>query len=328
MAATALAATEKATPQRSPAIRASWLSKTYGRGSRAVAALTAVNIEVHRGEIFGLLGPNGAGKTTFVKCALTVCTADAGNVEIFGEPNTHKSVLARVGYLPEGHSFPAYMKAFEVLDHFAALAGVPRAERRKRADALLDRLELLPHRDRRVKGFSKGMAQRLGIANALMADPDLVFFDEPTDGLDPMGRRTVRDLLIELREQGKSVLLNSHLLGEAEQVCDRVGILTSGKIVRIGSVDELRHPTCRYWLDTDDAEGTAKIAREIAEEVSSPANNHPGLLVDLSDREKIVALIDAVRAAGIRLYAVTPMQTSLEDIFVKIVGESQGGKAS
>jgi ABC-2 type transport system ATP-binding protein len=198
-----------------------------------------------------------------------------------------------------------------------------RAPRRRRADALLDRMDLAAARNRRVKGFSKGMTQRLGIANALVADPQVIFLDEPTDGLDPMGRREVRDLLIELRAAGKTVLLNSHLLGEVEQVCNRVAILIDGRVARTGAVGDLAPPQVRYWLDADDVGRLEAVVRPLAAAVSRPAEGHPGLLVDLAAREQVVGLIDAARAAGIAIYAASPMRLSLEEVFIQVVRASR-----
>jgi ABC-2 type transport system ATP-binding protein len=166
------------------------------------------------------------------------------------------------------------------------------------------------------------MAQRLGIANALVADPEVIFLDEPTDGLDPLGRRDVRDLLVELRGGGKTIMVNSHLLSEVEQVCDRVAILIEGKVVRHGTVGELAPPTCSYWLDADDVGKLEQVVGKLTPHVRRPAGGHPGLLVDVADREDVVELIDCVRQAGVRLYAVSPMQPNLEEVFIQVVREA------
>ena len=199
--------------------------KTY---RKTIQALRGVNIQVGRGEIFGLLGPNGAGKTTLVKIMMTVVRPDRALGTILGRPLGHRGKLARVGYLPESHRFPGYLKGAQLLDYYARLAKIPREQRRKNAAQLLDRVGMTQWANTRIDQYSKGMRQRLGIAQALMNDPELLVLDEPTDGLDPVGRRDVRALLQELRDQGKTVFLHSHLLRELELVCDRVAILGNG----------------------------------------------------------------------------------------------------
>jgi len=183
--------------------------KIYGK---KIHALRGVNIQVGRGEIFGLLGPNGAGKTTLVKIMMTVVRPTHAMGTILGRPIGHRGKLAVTGYLPENQHFPGYLTGRQLLDYYAALAKVPRSRRKKNADRLLDIVGMTRWGDTRVDKYSKGMVQRLGIAQALMNDPELVVLDEPTDGLDPVGRRDVRELLSELRRQGKTIFLNSHLI--------------------------------------------------------------------------------------------------------------------
>ena len=219
--------------------------KTYGRRIRA---LGGVNVQVGRGEIFGLLGPNGAGKSTLVKIMMTVVRPDHLIGTVLGRPLGNRKKKAVIGYLPEAHRFPPYLTGAQVLDFYAALGKVSRADRKKRAPSLLDRVGMSQWADTRVGKYSKGMLQRLGIAQALMNDPELVLLDEPTDGLDPMGRRDVRELLLELRRQGKTVFLNSHLLSELELVCDRVAILVDGLIARQGTLSELTEHTTEYLI--------------------------------------------------------------------------------
>lgn len=219
--------------------------KTY-RGK--VHALRGVEMRVNRGEVFGLLGPNGAGKSTLVKIMMTVIRPSVCTGTVLGQRVGHKPTLARIGYLPEHHRFPEYLTARQVLGHFAAMSGLDRSQRRKRLPTLLDTVGLGAWGDKRVRGFSKGMRQRLGIASSLMHDPDLVILDEPTDGVDPVGRRDIRELLVRMRVEGRAVLLNSHLLSELEMVCDRVAILVQGKVVSQGTLDELTAPKRYYEL--------------------------------------------------------------------------------
>lgn len=226
------------------------VTKTFRtRRGGAVHALKGIDVRVPRGSIFGLLGPNGAGKSTLVKILMTVIRASECHGRVLGMPVGHKPTLARVGYLPEHHRFPEYLTAEQILDHFGAMALVPRAERRKRIPALLELVGIGNWSSARVKGFSKGMRQRLGIANALINEPDLVLLDEPTDGVDPVGRRDIRNVLFELKRQGKTVFLNSHLLSELEMVCDTVAILVQGKVSSQGTIEELTHGSRRYEID-------------------------------------------------------------------------------
>ena len=201
-----------------------------------IHALRGVNIQVGRGEIFGLLGPNGAGKSTLVKIMMTVVRPTQALGTILGRPLGHRGKLARVGYLPESHRFPGYLTGKQLLHYYAALAKVPRSKRKANAERLLNRVGMKQWAGTRIDKYSKGMMQRLGIAQALMNDPDMVVLDEPTDGLDPVGRRETRELMLELRAEGKTVFLNSHLLSELEMVCDRVAILVEGLVARQGTL--------------------------------------------------------------------------------------------
>lgn len=227
------------------------VSKTYSGmfGTKKVHALREIDMRVHRGEIFGLLGPNGAGKSTLVKILMTVIRPTTCRGLMLGRPVGDKSSLRRVGYLPEHHRFPEYLTASQLLDYFGALSDVPRATRRMKSQELLELVGLTSWANHKVKGFSKGMRQRLGIANALMMDPELVVLDEPTDGVDPVGRRDIRQILTTLRDQGRTVFLNSHLLSELEMVCTRVAILVQGKVSAQGSIDELTRDSRRYEIE-------------------------------------------------------------------------------
>ena len=227
------------------------VSKTYsGRfGTKKVHALRDIDMRVHRGEIFGLLGPNGAGKSTLVKILMTVIRPTTCRGLMLGKPVGDKHALRRVGYLPEHHRFPEYLTAAQLLDYFGALSDVPRALRRTRSAELLELVGLTTWAKHKVKGFSKGMRQRLGIANALIMDPELIVLDEPTDGVDPVGRRDIRAILTRLRDEGRTVFLNSHLLSELEMVCTRVAILVQGRVSAQGSIEELTRESRRYEIE-------------------------------------------------------------------------------
>ena len=289
--------------------------KTYGK---FIHALRGVNIQVGRGEIFGLLGPNGAGKTTLVKIMMTVVRPTKALGTILGRPLGHRGKLARIGYLPESHRFPGYLTGMELLDYYAALAKVPRNVRRQRASKLLDGLGLASAGKMRIDKYSKGMSQRLGIAQALMNDPELIVLDEPTDGLDPVGRRDVRELLSQLRREGKTVFLNSHLLSELEMVCDRVAILVDGLVARQGTLRDLTQHTVEYKIAiSGSTAGLAEKIRAAGATIEGHSVTVPG-----HNLSQLNEIIDLLRAAGVIIESVTPHRFSLEDILVEAMGKN------
>jgi len=287
--------------------------KTYGR---SIHALRGVNIQVGRGEIFGLLGPNGAGKSTLVKIMMTVVGPTHALGTVLGRPLGHRGKLARIGYLPENHRYPRYLTGVKLLDFYAALAKVPKATRSLRSKELLERVGMTSWADMRIDKYSKGMLQRLGVAQALMNDPDLVVLDEPTDGLDPVARRDVRQLLMELRRQGKTVFLNSHLLSEMEQVCDRVAILVDGLVARQGTIRELTDQVldCRITISGEITEIQAKLT------AMGVRIDGRSLIVPGSSRQKSNDVIDVLRSAGIGIESVQPRRMSLEEVLVEAIG--------
>jgi ABC-2 type transport system ATP-binding protein len=226
------------------AIRIENLSKTYRDGWRrtAVAALRNLSLEVKEGEIFGFLGPNGAGKTTTIHLLLDLLRPTSGSAYIFDQPAGDAKVRRRLGYLPESVNLPDYHSGRSLLEFYAALNGIPRPARAGRIDELLKLLKLDEAAARGVTKYSKGMLQRLGFAQALLHEPDLIVLDEPTSSLDPVGRKEFRDILLGLKRQGKTIFISSHILSEVESVCDRVGILAKGELVRIGTLQELSAP--------------------------------------------------------------------------------------
>ena len=240
--------------------------KTYGR---RVHALQGVDLHVNRGEVFGLLGPNGAGKSTLVKIMMTVVRATRAEGRILGQPVGHKPTLARVGYLPENHRFPKYLTGRQVLEFFSALAGVDRTTRQKRSAEFLDVVGMTQWADTKIATYSKGMLQRVGLAQALVHQPDLVVLDEPTDGVDPVGRRDILDVLNRIRGQGRTVFVNSHALSELEAICDRVAILVKGRVAKQGTLDELTVARQRYEIEVvadDPATTRHRIRKAVAAE--------------------------------------------------------------
>ena len=285
------------------------VEKTY-KGK--VHALRGVSIDVMDGEIFGLLGPNGAGKSTLVKILMTVIHASKVSGTLLEKPIGDRTSLEDVGYLPEHHRFPYYLTGKQVLHHYGALAKVSRNDRMSRASSLLERLGLSGWEDKKVNTYSKGMLQRLGIAQALMNDPKLLILDEPTDGVDPVGRREIRDLLAELREEGRAIFLNSHLLSELEMVCDRVAIMVKGQVTLQGTIDSLTKDSKRYELNI---EGTLpEWAKEQCDEINGNL-----LIVHGDDPQKIQPIIDRLRSDQCTILSVKPVRENLEDLFMRAV---------
>ena len=302
------------------------VSKVYGGNTHA---LREASLHVGAGEIFGLLGPNGAGKSTLVKVLLTVVKPSVARGEMLGQPIGDKKTLARVGYLPEQHRLAPYLTARQAVEFVAALSGVDQATRKKRAAELLERVGLSKWMDRRVNVFSKGMRQRAGLAAALVNDPQIIFLDEPTDGVDPVGRVEIRDLLIQMRREGRTVFLNSHLLGEAEQVCDRVAILVQGRVVKQGSMADLQKEGSRQELTVRWGAASARPlpfrGMNIAPTVNADGS-HQYVFSDL-DTAAAQPALDAARAVGGEIISLIPMRQGLEELFMKVVVDPTTGKA-
>ncbi|MCH8823476.1 MAG: ABC transporter ATP-binding protein [Planctomycetes bacterium] len=291
-----------------------------------VHALCSIEMKVHHGEIFGLLGPNGAGKSTLVKIMMTVVRPTKAKGTMLGQPIGHKPTLARVGYLPEHHRFPNYLTGRQTLEFFAALAKVDRPTRKKRAASLLELVGMSEWGNKKISSYSKGMMQRVGIAQALMNDPDLIVLDEPTDGVDPVGRRDIRDVLIKMKDQGKTVFLNSHLLSELEMVCDRVAILVQGKVATQGTIDDLTADSQRYEIVIDGQEPS--WVNEFGDlRAESRANHQTVLILGSTDAGKVQPIIDRLRSTQTTIHSIKPVRESLEDLFMRAVTDPATGKA-
>jgi ABC-2 type transport system ATP-binding protein len=290
--------------------------RTTFRGN-TLEALGGISLEVARGEVFGLLGPNGAGKTTTVKILLDLTRATEGSAEILGTPTSDPKSRAKVGYLPEGHKFPGYLTARQTLSIFGRMSGMGTADVERRVMPLLEQLRIAEWADVRVKKFSKGMTQRLGIASALIHEPEVLFLDEPTDGVDPVGRREIRDILKDEAAKGRTIFLNSHLLSEIELMCDRTAILRKGKIAAAGRIEDLTRAGSTYKLKTRGMpDNFVDRLREAGAGIES-ANGH--LVLNVRDVEHLNELIDEMRANGGLIEEVTPIKSTLEDVFVDLI---------
>jgi ABC-2 type transport system ATP-binding protein len=294
------------------------LTMAYRRGlwKAPYEALRGIDLEVGRGSVFGLLGPNGAGKTTLVKVLIGLAVGYRGEARLFGERAGRAAQRARIGYLPEGHRLPGYLTGRQVLELFGQLSGRDRRWLRPRIGTWLERVGMSDSADRKLKEYSKGMQQRIGLAQALIHEPELVFLDEPTDGVDPVGRAAIREVIEEQRRRGVTVFLNSHLLMEVERMCDRVLIIDKGRVLRLGSLDDLTPRTnlVRFELEplpSDLAELSAGLGQNLQVEGQ-------GFSIE-AEPEAIDALVDRLRARGVSIRGLSRQKLSLEATFIESV---------
>ncbi len=298
------------------AIRTRALRKEYG----PKVAVDALDLEIEPGEVFGFLGPNGAGKSTSVKMLLGLVRPTAGAAQLFGVSIAEPRSRARVGFLPEHFRFHEWLRADEFLDFHARLHHVPVEVRRQRVPALLERVGLTEAAKRPLSAFSKGMLQRIGLAQALVHDPDLILLDEPTSGLDPLGRRMVRDLVHELARQGKTIFLNSHLLSEVEVTCSRVAFVAQGRVRYVTSLRNLDAGLTVVTLKVGQIdEGLVAGLRPWSAEIAVDAEART-LTLQLPDVHVLPEIARWVVGRGVELYALTPHTISLEDLFIRVVG--------
>ena len=305
-------------------IEAERITKVYNPRSRkgAVTALADLSLDVREGEIFGLLGPNGAGKTTFIKVLLQIVFPTSGAARMLGAPIGDARAKARVGYLPENHRYPDFLTGAQVLRYFGKLSGTDGATLDRRVE---DRLRLVGMHEwhaTKIRKYSKGMLQRIGLAQALINDPQLVVLDEPTDGVDPLGRKEIRDLLVRLRNEGKTIFLNSHLLSEVEMICDRVAILNKGRLLRIGSVSELTMQENVYRIGIQGAVPAQLATQWEATRIN--VQQEPGALtVALADVDALNGFIDQLRGSGVLISGITQKRQSLEDMFIDVISREE-----
>lgn len=299
------------------------LAKTYGKslfGKSGFRALDGVSIDVGRGQVFGLLGPNGAGKTTMIKVLLGLVGRYEGEASLFGRPAGDPDSRRRVGYLPEAHRLPGYLTGRQVIRLFAMMSGLEGAEADRRMPRLLELVGMREAADRKVREYSKGMQQRIGIAQALVHEPELVFLDEPTDGVDPVGRASIRAIVQELKARGVTVFINSHLLMEVELMCDRVVIMVQGKILREGTIADLTPRTGSVRFELRDA--PADLDALLAGLGSGLTRNGNVFEVKLSDAE-LDQTIDRLRGRGLGIRAIDQRRLSLEESFIDMVRKEQ-----
>lgn len=307
------------------AVRLSALTKDFAASSwrsAALRALDGVTLDVEPGEALGYLGPNGAGKTTTLKLLMQVIFPTAGGAEILGAPVGDRALRRRIGFLPEAVVWPAALSAEELLIHHARLSGFAAPEARRRAARMLDRVGVGARRRSRLRDFSRGMLQRVGIAQALVHDPEVILLDEPLAGLDPLGRRDMRNLLLALREEGRTLLICSHLLADAERICSRVAILDGGRLAATTRMAELRRAVAGWLIEL---EGISRAALPPGVTARAAAGR---LHIELPAGEPPDALVAELLRRGGRLLAVTPRRRTLEDYFAAHVVRSGAGRAA
>ncbi len=314
-----------------PVIQVRDLQKTYRSGllrRRRVDALQGVSLDISPGHIYGLLGPNGAGKTTLIKILLGIVRKTSGVANVLGFTAGQIAARRHIGYLPENHRIPRHLTGNTALEYYGCLSGLSYAEVRRRAPELLDRVGLRGREKDRVSGYSKGMQQRLGLAQAMLHKPDLIILDEPTDGVDPVGRKEIRDVLRGLADGGTSIFLNSHLLQEIELICESVAILTAGRVRQTGSVKELTRAIGEspmlFRVATDRA--TAESCFE-GVQVSKVEDTIAGILdihAVVPEQEQVDRVVDRLRRNGISLVSMNRRDFTLEEAFLRIVEEAAG----
>ena len=293
------------------------LSKVYNLGRRKApkTALDGLSIEVPEGVIFGFLGPNGAGKTTTIKLILDFVRPTRGSATVFGNPTTHPRTRELIGYLPEQPYFHRFLKPIEVVSMHAGLAGVKSREIIDRSKAALEKVGIAEYAETPIAKLSKGLTQRVGIAQAIVGDPKLLILDEPTSGLDPIGRRHTRDLLLDLKNEGKTIFLSSHLLSEVENICDIVGVLKAGKLVACGSPDEVRGGDAQVVVQTSPLD---ENKRDRLRFVNASIEQLSDRAVIRVEPEKVYELMRAMEELGLPIFKIETQRESLEEAFLRL----------
>ncbi|MGD1006502.1 MAG: ABC transporter ATP-binding protein [Ignavibacteriaceae bacterium] len=306
------------------AIETTGLTKVYSSslGKRKVEALSSLNLTIPAGSIFGFLGPNGAGKTTLVKLLLGIIFPTSGSAKILGGEINDYRVKSKIGYLPENHKYPAYLTGGEVLQFFGKLSGLDGLELEKKIDEMLELVQMTKWKKSKLKTYSKGMMQRLGLAQAMLNDPELIYLDEPTDGVDPIGRKEIRDILIELKNKHKTIFLNSHLLSEVEMITDRVGILNKGKLLREGTVKELTEKKEEYKISVEGS--IESLPAEVQQDANFTNTGGGYYSFKVADTQDLNRILDLLRNNGIIIKEMVQQKNTLEEMFISLIKEAEG----
>lgn len=299
------------------------LSKEYNAGrlsKQKVNALNNFTFTVNEGEIFGLLGPNGAGKTTLIKILLAITFPTRGTAKVFGMEASSSKWKKRVGYLPENHKFPSYLTGEQVLSYYGRLSGLSTGlEFHKKINDSFDIMGLTKWKNTKIKKYSKGMMQKLGLAQSMLNEPDLIFLDEPTDGVDPIGRKEIRDILLDLKKKGKTIFLNSHLLSEVEMICDRVAILNKGDLIKEGNVDDLTKTENVFIIHT-----VEPVDMELKRKILGVDQNAGIGETEIHTEtgvENVNRIVDLLRKSKIKIQSLQQKTSSLEELFINVINK-------
>ena len=300
------------------------LSKDFrvGFAMRKQRVLHGLNLEVRRGEVFGYLGPNGAGKTTTIKLLLGLIFPSSGEVSLLGESALDPKVRSRIGFLPENPYFYDHLTGWELMDYCARLQGMDKPSRHSRVQELFEKVRIGKAARTRLRKYSKGMIQRIGLAQALLNHPELVILDEPMSGLDPVGRKEVRDLILELKGEGRTIFFSSHILPDVEMICDRVGILTGGRLKEVGVLEEIleaRIECIEITLKNADLGFLSQLSLPLS---SPPIQRGEKVLLSVSDEEALQIALSLLREEGVRVVSVIPQKETLEEYFLREVSSS------
>lgn len=295
------------------------ISKSFRRGfsGNDIKALCDVSLEILSGDIFGLLGPNGAGKTTLMKILLGALSPSSGNASIEGFEVSDSRAREKIGFLPENHRFPEYQTGLQMLQFYGGLSGMSLSEIKSKSTEVLKLVDMEQWGNTKIKKYSKGMMQRLGLAQALLNDPEIIFLDEPTDGVDPIGRREIRDILKSLKSRGKTIFLNSHLLAEVESVCNKVAILNNGELIKVGPVEGLTSTKPTFEVTCEEL--SEENIKSIKERFLTATITGNKINISFDSEENINRLIDFLRQNNICIQSVVPLKVSLEDSFMNLI---------
>ena len=304
------------------AIEIQGLAKTYGAGDEKVISVAGIDLSVGAGEVFGLLGPNGAGKTTTIKMLAGLVFPTAGTIRLLGSSISDVRLKARIGYLPETIGLSTFMRAAEYLDFHARLHGMGAGRRRQKVAEVLEQTGLAKNADSRVRNFSRGMIQRIGLAQAIINEPELLLLDEPAATLDPIGRRQLREIIVRLRDRGTTVFINSHLLSEVEMTCGSIGIMSRGRLIRVDRLKAVVKPVRLVEVRAEglSAEATASIAR-LATKVDDHGDGR--FTATLESEEDLSRLAELITASGEALKEFTPRNVTLEAAFLEEIEEAE-----